>query len=178
MKQAISFLIIIFFTTSIVTAQYKVVPNMPFSTLNSTPGFVTINEVTYGLGLSGTTAPYSKHFFGFTSVNGYQVNKNFIFAGGTGLYLYESGVLIPLFLDFRFAFYVSRFTPYLFGDGGLLLNVSNFNNTKLFINPGIGVRYALSNNVGLNIGAGILSQVDGTVRESFLSLKGGLVYVF
>lgn len=178
MKRAISFIVIIFIATSIVTAQYKVVPNMPYSTLNTAPGFITINEATFGVGLSGTTAPFSKQFFGFTSVNGYQVNRNFIFAAGTGLSFYESGLLVPLFLDFRFSFYISRLTPYIFGDGGLLINVSDLNNTKLFINPGVGARYTLSRGIALNLGAGILSQVDGTVRESFLNLKFGLVYKF
>jgi len=151
---------------------------MPFSTLNSNPGFITINEVTYGLGLSGTTAPFSKQFFGFTSVNGYQVNRNFIFAAGTGLYFYESGLLVPLFLDIRFSFYINRLTPYVFGDGGLLIDVSDLNSTKLFINPGIGTRYTFTRNIAANFGAGIQSQVDGTVRESFLNLKLGIVYKF
>lgn len=176
MKQVISSLVIAFLATISVAAQYKVVPNMPFSTLNSEPGFITINEFTYGLGLAGKTAPYSKHFFGFTSTDGYQVNKNFIFAAGTGLSFYESGLLIPLFLDMRFSFYIGRFTPYIFGDGGLLLNPSDFNSTKLFINPGVGARYTLNRNVAFNLGAGILSQVDGTVRESFLNLKFGVIY--
>lgn len=178
MKRAISLIAILFFVALRVTAQYRVLPNMPFLTLNSTPGFITINEVTGGFGLGGTTAPYSKYFFGFTSVNGYQVNKNFIFGAGTGLCFYESGLLVPLFLDFRFAFNISRLTPYIFGDGGLLLNVSNFNSTKLFINPGVGARYTLGRKVALNLGAGILSQVDGTVRESFINLKLGMVYKF
>ena len=178
MKQTISVIVIIFLAASLANAQYKVVPNMPFSTLNSNPGFITINEVTYGLGLSGTTAPFSKNFFGFTSVNGYQVNRNFIFAAGTGLYFYESGLLVPLFLDIRFSFYINRLTPYVFGDGGLLINVSDLNSTKLFINPGIGARYTFSRNVAIDLGTGIHSQVDGTVRESFLNLKLGMVYKF
>ncbi len=174
----ISFIVIVFITTFIVTAQDKVVPNKPFSILNSAPGFITINEASGGFGLSGKTAAYSKGFFGFTSVNGYQVNKNFIFGAGAGLYFYESGLLVPLFLDFRFAFYISRLTPFFFGDAGLLMNVSDFNSTKVFINPGVGARYTLSRNVALNLGAGILSQADGTVRESFLNLKFGVVYKF
>jgi hypothetical protein len=106
------------------------------------------------------------------------VNRNFIFAAGTGFYFYESGLLVPLFLDIRFSFYINRLTPYVFGDGGLLINVSDLNSTKLFINPGIGARYTFSRNVAIDIGAGIHSQVDGTVRESFLNLKLGMVYKF
>ena len=48
----------------------------------------------------------------------------------------------------------------------------------MFINPGVGARYTLSRGIALNLGAGILSQVDGTVRESFLNLKLDLVYKF
>jgi hypothetical protein len=162
----------------IATAQEKVLPNRPFSLLNTSPGFITINEITYGSGLSGKTFPFSQHFIGFTSVNGYQINKNFIVAGGAGAYLYESGVLIPVFLDIRFYFNISRMTPYVFSDGGLLLNISDLNTTKLFINPGAGLRYAMSRSVALNLGAGILAQVDGTVRESFVNVKFGLVYKF
>jgi hypothetical protein len=178
MKQVIFIIFFTFLTAQIATAQYKVVPNRPYSTLNASPGFITINEITYGMGLSGMSFPYSKHFFGMTTVNGYQVNKNFIFAGGTGFYIYESGLLIPLFLDFRYSFYISTLTPYLFADGGLLINPSLLDNTKLFINPGIGARYTLSRKLAVNLGAGIHSQVDGTVRESFLNMKLGAVYKF
>ena len=60
MKQTISVIVILFLATSLTNTQNKVVPNMPFSTLNSNPGFITINEVTYGLVLNGTTSPFSK----------------------------------------------------------------------------------------------------------------------
>lgn len=178
MKVKFSLISFFLITTAVVTAQYKVLPNRPFTTLNSAPGFVTINEVNFGLGLSGMTYPFSKHFAGVTSVNGYQVNKNIFFGGGIGVYFYESGPLVPLFLDFRYSFNISSITPYVFGDGGLLLNFADLNTTKLFLNPGLGARYAVNRSVAINIGAGILAQVDGTVRESFLNLKAGIVYKF
>jgi hypothetical protein len=178
MKCKISFLLLLLLAPALANAQEKVLPNKPFSLLNTTPGFITINEVTSGLGLSGKTFPYSQYFIGFTSVNGYQINKNFIVALGAGAYFYESGMLIPVFLDMRFYFNIDRLTPYLFSDGGLLLNFSDLNTTKLFINPGMGARYALSRTTALTIGAGILAQVDGTVRESFGNLKFGIIYKF
>jgi hypothetical protein len=171
----ISFFLVL---TVIATAQYKVLPNRPFTTLNTAPGFVTINEATFGLGLSGMTYPFSKHFLGVTSVNGYQVNKNIFFGGGIGVYFYESGALVPLFLDFRYSFDISNITPYIFADGGLLINFADLNTTKLFLNPGIGARYAVNRSLALNLGAGVLAQVDGTVRESFFNLKFGVVYKF
>ncbi len=178
MKQTTLLIIILFCITSSAHSQYRVTPNKPFSTLSSSPGFVTINEITGGLGLKGKTSPYSKHFFGFTTIYGYQVNSNFFAGGGTGLSFYDAGLLVPLFLDFRFAFYNRQFTPYIFGDGGLLLNFSDLNTTKLFINPGGGVRYTIGRKLGANLGAGILSQVDGDNRASFLNIKMGVVYLF
>jgi hypothetical protein len=111
-------------------------------------------------------------------VNGYQVNKNIFFGGGIGVYFYESGALVPLFLDFRYSFNISNITPYIFADGGLLINFADLNTTKLFLNPGIGARYAVNRSLALNLGAGVLAQVDGTVRESFFNLKFGVVYKF
>jgi hypothetical protein len=178
MKCKISFIFLLLLAPVLSHAQEKVLPNRPFSILNTTPGFITINEVTYGLGLSGKTFPFSQYFIGFTSVNGYQITKNFIVAGGVGAYFYESGLLIPVFLDLRYYFNISRLTPYVYSDGGLLLNPSDLNTTKLFINPGAGARYAMNRSTALNLGVGILVQVDGTVRESFMNLKFGVVYKF
>lgn len=178
MKRLVFFIILVGCITLVTSAQSRVNPNKPYSTLDSNPGFITINELTGGTGLAGTTHQYSKYFAGFTSVNGYQISKNLLVGAGTGLYFYESGLLVPLFLDLRFAFNIAQLTPYLFGDGGFLLNFSDFYSTKLFINPGAGVRYALSRNAAINLGAGVMAQVDGTVRETFVNVKVGVVYKF
>ena len=178
MKRVISIIVIVVCAASMSTAQQRVIPNKPFVTLYSNPGFVTINEVTGGIGLAGTYGPFSKWFGGLTSVWGYQLNRNLIFGAGTGLYYFESGMLVPLFLDFRFAFDISKFTPYFFADGGLFLNISNFKNTNLFINPGVGARLALRYNMALNLGAGLLTRADGTIRESFINMKFGVIYMF
>ena len=178
MRRAVVIALLLVCFASVARGQYRVTPNKPFSTLRSTPGWVTILELTTGYGLKGQTYDYSKHFFGFTTVTGYQVNANFFAGGGTGLLFYDAGLLVPLFLDFRYAFYSGQITPYVFGDGGLLLNFSDLNTTKLFINPGVGARYTLTKNIGINAGAGIISQVDGKNRASFVNLKVGGVYVF
>jgi hypothetical protein len=178
MKRAVWIVIFFICLASTARGQYKVRPNKPFSTLNTNPGFVTINEITYGIGLHGKSRPYSKYFWGLTSVNGYQVNSNFFAGAGLGLTFYDGGLLVPLFLDFRLAFHFYQFSPYIFGDGGLLLNFADLNTTKLFINPGVGVRYSLSRKLAVNAGAGLLSQVDGDYRASFINLKVGAVYVF
>ena len=87
---------------------------------HSRPGFIQINELTGGIGLGETGPAYSKGFFGFTTVNGYQTDYNFIAALGTGLSFYNGGMLVPLFLDFRYEFNLDQFQPQIFVDGGLL----------------------------------------------------------
>ena len=178
MKRATFILVLIICAFSFASAQDMVLPNKPFTTLNSNPGYITIDEFTTGFGLGVTDVPYSKGFWGFTTLHGYQVNKSFIAAAGTGIYFYGSDILIPLFLDFRYNIRISNITPYVFADGGLLLNPSDFNGgTKLFINPGAGARYTFSKKIAVNLGAGLLIQ-SGLSRDSFINIKMGMVYKF
>ena len=173
MKHLIFVLIIFTLTISIVSAQDLVNPDNPPLKLSETRGYITINEFTTGFGFRDISPPYAKSFVGITTIHGYQVNKNFVLGGGTGALFYNSGTLIPLFLDFRFSFHTGTFTPYLFGDGGMLFNTNSI--LKLLINPGAGIRYAISRNVALNLGAGVWVQTDET-RDSFVNFKLGVVY--
>ena len=158
--------------------QDRMLPFKPEGLLNTSPGFISINELTTGIGLGNTDVPFSKRFFGFTTVNGYQINKSFAAALGTGLSFYNDGLLVPLFIDFRYRFNIDLFTPYVFADGGFLLNFSDFKGTTLFINPGIGVRYSISRNLAANLGSGLLLQSGETGRNSFINLKTGVTYKF
>ena len=179
MKRKLSVILLIICTVTIISAQDIVTPNRPVSMLSGDPGFITINELHFGIGLGMTNVPYSKSFFGFTTINGYQINKNFVVAGGTGLSFYNGGMLVPLFLDFRFRFNVSQFTPYIFGDGGFLLKLSNINSTKLFINPGLGIRYSFTRNWAANLGGGFLIQTGTAgIRDTFINIKAGVTYKF
>ena len=178
MKRKLSIIILIISTVTVISAQDMVDPNRPGTLLNNNHGFITINELHFGIGLGTTNVPYSKSFFGFTTINGYQINKNFVAAAGTGLSFYNGGMLVPLFLDFRFRFNISQFTPYFFGDGGFLLNPSDLNSTKLFINPGLGIRYSFSKNLAANLGGGFLIQTGGVTRDTFINIKMGVTYKF
>lgn len=178
MKRTIILLISIICVGVAVSAQTTNFPLRPASSIRSNPGFITINELTAGFGLGVTDVPYSKYFFGFTTVNGYQINRNFIVAGGTGLSVYNGGVLVPLFLDVRYMFLVDQFTPYLFGDAGLLLNFADFmDGTKGFLNGGAGVKYHFPGRLEILLGAGLLVQW-GTARDAFVNLKAGVSYKF
>ena len=178
MKRAVSIIVFFICLAMAANAQYRVTPNKPYSILKSNPGFVSLNEVTAGIGLITNSTPDSEYFAGFTSVFGYQFNSNFMAGAGAGLSFYDTNLLVPLFLDFRYSFMQRQLSPYIYADGGLLLKFSNLDETKLFINPGAGARYSFGRNFAANGSIGILSQVDGDNRASFLTVKGGLVYVF
>jgi hypothetical protein len=175
-------IILLIVLVSIGTAAHSqlIRPNRPSLTIDASPGFITINEVNAGFGISGTTVPYSQSFFGVTSVNGYQVNDVFMVGGGTGLLFFNDGLLIPLYVDMRVRIKVDDLTPFLSGSGGLLLNPSDFDSgSRMFINPAAGARLSMSRKLGLSASAGLWMQMgSGIGRASFVNLKVGMVYKF
>jgi hypothetical protein len=145
--------------------------------LDPRKGFITINELTYAFGLSETTEKYANSYLGFNTINGYQINKSFVAAGGTGIFIYNEGKIIPLFLDFQYRFYTTRkITSYAYADGGFLFNVTDHSEaTKLFVNPGIGMRHDFSRDLGGNLGFGMMIQ-QGSYRSSFVNIKLGITF--
>jgi len=114
--------------------------------------------------------------FGFTTIHGYQMNKNFLLAGGAGALFYNGGMLIPLLMDFRYNIRISSFTPYAYSDGGVLINPSDpVEGSKIFINGGGGVRYSFSRKLAAAASVGYWVQ-NGLSRDSFVVVKAGLTY--
>jgi hypothetical protein len=172
LKRFILFLVISA-NASGVFAQHLVIPNKPYANLGSSPGYITINEFTAGIGFKEASVPFSKSFFGFNTIHGYQISRNFVVGAGTGISIYNGGAMIPFFIDFRFYYSIHSLTPFFSGDGGLLFNPSG--NEKLFINPGAGIRYALNKNMCITLGSGFFLQVAETLN-SFVNFKIGLTF--
>jgi len=175
MRSLIIIIAVLAVVNASVAAQDRVIPNKPYSSMNSGPGYITFNEATIGIGLGDVSVPYSKSFFGFNTIHGYQVNRYFVISAGTGVSFYNGGTMIPVFLDLRYRIHIDHFTPYLFGDGGLLLGAGGSGESKMFLNPGAGIRYALSNKFALNLGAGLFVQT-GETMDSFVNIKLGITY--
>ena len=175
-KSSLVFVILIISAIS-TYGQFRVSPNRPYVLLSSQPGYITINELSFGFGLSDKAVPFSDFYYGVTSVHGYQLDESFALGGGIGLSKYGDGVLIPLFVDLRYRFNISTLTFYLFGDGGFMLDPSDFNGgTMLFVNAGPGVRMALSPQFAVNLSPAILIQMGPSNRSSFLNIKLGATY--
>jgi hypothetical protein len=177
MKRSIIFVLLIIVSVSVGFAQERTSSESPLKSLSPESGYIMINELTGGFGLGDKDVPYAKGFFGFTTIHGYQVNKAFVVAGGTGINFYNEGTLVPLFLDLRYRAIVSQWSLYIFGDGGVMLDFSENKDFRLFINPGVGGSYTISQKVAINLGAGLLTQF-GDIRDSFINLKMGMVYKF
>ena len=176
MKLTISVLVLFALTCTALNAQTTPTLIHPSSTFDDSQGYITINELTAGIGLSAVNAPYAHKYFGFTTIHGYQTSQRVIIALGTGVLFYDGGKLLPLFADFRYMFLNNtRLAPYLIGDGGVLLKISGeATNSKLFINPGAGIRYDLSSNFAANFGIGLFVQKDNNMRSSFINFRLGV----
>ncbi len=174
------FILSIFALLTISASAQLVRGNRPYSSISSREGYITINEFNYGIGLGGHTTPFSEQFIGFTSVHAYQVNEIFLVGGGTGVLIYNDGLMIPLFIDMRIRFPFNEFTPYVSGGGGMLINPSDINtNSRMFINPAAGIRYTLSNKMAFTFSGGLWIQMGANVsRASFINIKTGIVYKF
>jgi hypothetical protein len=173
MKKVLPVIIIFIMTISPVRAQYLADPNKPYTYLNTTPGYITINDVTFGFPSGNGTSPYSGSFFGFTTIHGYQMNRYFIAGAGAGASFYQNGTQVPVFLHIRYSFILQAISPVLLADGGFLFGTQA--QAVLFINPGLGIRYSLNQNFGINFATGVYLFSDPS-RQSLVNLRLGLTF--
>lgn len=139
-------------------------------------GFTNITELGGGIGLGDVSAPYSHHFYSISTVNGYVINKHFTSGIGIGINVYNGGIMAPLYLDFRYNFSKRKFTPFIYADGGMLLDFDDFKEPGLFINPGVGILRKVSEKLAINLSAGLFVQRAPLLKSSFINFKLGLVY--
>ena len=148
-------------------------------------GYLNINELTAGYGLGSIETPYSKYFYGFTTIHGYEFNiapfniKSGLFVGaGTGMLFYDEGAMFPLLADMRYTITRRKISPFVFGNGGLLVNIDDIRNqSMLSIKGGAGARIRLSEKLNLSIGTGLTMQLHrDDLRDTFLNLKAGVTF--
>ncbi len=179
MKKA--FIISIILITTVCASAQLVKQRRPSrSPYRKTGYIVTLNEFTFGAGMASQETPYSKSFFGVTTLLGYQANKTVMVGAGTGLLFYNDGLLIPVYADIRVNLMQDIIIPYLSGSGGILLNPSDFDaGIRTFINPFAGLMYPFKRNYAVNVGVGAFIQMaPNTSRANFVNLKAGVTYKF
>jgi len=178
MRKLYLFILMAVLSTTVVNGQYSAVSADPSFRYEASPGFINITEVNYAFGLEDTASVNSRYYYGVTNIFGYQIDRNFSGGIGVGYLHYDGGDLFPLFLEYRYNMYMKRFTPYFYGDGGALFSPQNLTGeSKIFINPGIGVSRAISEKYEINLSAGYMIQSRSTLtRVTFINFKAGISF--
>lgn len=141
------------------------------------PGMVNITEIGYAFGLADTQTPYSKWAFSLTNITGYQFMRNLKAGIGYGIQKHNEGFLIPLFIDTRVNLSGRYLVPFASAAGGVAMSTEDFENeSRIFVNPAVGVRYVLRRKMALNFSAGLLIQEGGANRTSFINLRLGVEF--
>ena len=148
-------------------------------------GYVNINELTVGYGLGSRDVEYSNYFYGLTTVHGYEFNiepfnieSNLSLCAGTGMLFYGDGAMFPVMADIRYAINLRKLSPFVFGNGGLLLNIDDIHDASMiYINGGLGTKIRLGNKLNLSVGTGLFMQFGHLdKRDTFANLKAGVTY--
>jgi len=148
-------------------------------------GYLNINELTAGYGLGNTEIPYSKYFYGFTTIHGYEFNispfdiKSDLFVGaGAGMLFYDDGAMFPLLADLRYTIIRKKISPFVFGNGGLLISMDGIRDrSMLSVNGGAGTRIRISDKLNVCIGTGLSIQFHRDEgRDAFIHLRAGVSF--
>ena len=139
------------------------------------PGFVSITEVTGAVGLADTQSELSRYYYGITTIAGYQFTRNIKAGAGAGIHFHNDGNLYPLFLDIRFSFNANEVVPFFAGTGGIMLDFNQLDETRVFINPSVGLRYVAANRKAVTFSTGVMVTTGGPLaRKSFINFRLGL----
>ncbi len=148
-------------------------------------GFYNLTEIHYGFGVKLIDRPYSHHFIGISTVNGWRFGSGLALGLGVGYNKYNEGYGLPIFGDIRYYMGKQRVKFFLMGSGGFMMNFNDFQNeSRVFANPGGGIIVPLAKSTHLSFSAGWLTQFDGTYfthegdgyRDSFITMKLGLMF--
>jgi hypothetical protein len=164
--------------TSLSYSQHSIRQINPSYRYVANPGFVNITEINGATGLGDVTFKNSKYYFGISNIFGYQINRNIIGGAGIGCYFYDSGQLIPLFLETRYNIYLKRVAPYFYNDCGAMVDLVELRGgSKIFINPGVGISRSLSSKFEANFAVGLMVQMGINVPStSFINFKLGILF--
>ena len=135
-------------------------------------GYFNNTDLGGAFGLGIIDVPYSRYFYSLNTINGYVINKRFLTGVGLGINSYNGGWMTPLYLDFRYKFRETGYTPYLFADGGFLIIFDDITEPGFFLNPGLGIQKKIHNRFTLNLGTGLFIQRT-PVKASFINFKLG-----
>ena len=142
-------------------------------------GYYNLTELNYGFGLKLKNIPFSDHFAGITTVNGWRFGGGLAVGVGVGYLKYDGGWMLPVYGDIRYYMGKQRVKFFVMAAGGLLANTGDFKDvSNLFANPGAGLTVPLAKNMQLSFTTGLFTQYqfDFSQRDSFINMKLGLLF--
>lgn len=141
------------------------------------PHFVHTPELTVGFGLGSTEPDYTGSITGITYILGYAFTDRLTGGAGSGVYFYNGGSMVPVFLDFRYRLGGNNYKPFLAAKSGVLLFLADIYSSGAFINPSIGIDRKLTDKLALHLTAGPLVQhAPEKYRSSFIVLRAGVTF--
>ncbi len=177
MKTKLILFLLLVSVTATQAQSVRRIAKTPRVTYDWKPGFVNITELAGGQGLSATVFPYSKYYFGITTVNGYQFTRNMKAGIGVGIHMHNEASLFPVFIDARYSFNAQNWVPFVAAAGGLALNFKDLESrTWMFLNPSVGIRYVAAKRTAVTFSAGLMSMTGEGTRHSFVSFKAGMEF--
>lgn len=107
-----------------------------------------------------------------STTQGYQVNNHFFTGVGAGIHYNTGGgsFMLPMFINLKGYLLPSEVTPYVDFRGGYTMILSQLVDEDIaggiYISPAIGVRYLVSDKIGITASVGFVYQ---QIRDTFLS---------
>ncbi len=126
-------------------------------------GFASFSEIGYGIGLYNPSFQpfYETHltgnYLGFKSVNGYQFNEYFVLGIGLEYNDYKEVQAFPVTIDARFCLINQKSSPVFIWNMGYTFGMKG-EKCGFIINPQIGFKTNISNNVAYIINVGFRFQ--------------------
>lgn len=119
-------------------------------------GYRGFADFSYTLGVGDWGKKHDR--IGIMTSHGYQIAPQFFAGVGVGFNYYYNGYdelcSLPVFAHFRSDILPQEITPYV----DLRVGYSFIDVEGVYVNPSVGCRFELSDNIGLNIGVGYTMQ--------------------
>lgn len=150
----------------------------PYSAISG--GYYNLTEVQYGFGLGLIDVPFSHHYAGISTVNGYRFGGGLALGVGVGYNRYNDGYAVPLYADVRYFMGKQRIKFFVAVPGGFFVNFDNFEDySRVFGNPSLGLIVPIAKSLHLSFSAGLLTQYTISKphnRDSYANMRLGILF--
>jgi hypothetical protein len=138
-------------------------------------GYINITQLNGAYGLYQRDIPNSHYFYGISMMNGYVINRRWITGVGVAVSKFNTDLLVPVYLGFRYNFQETGLIPYFSFNGGLEFNFDDIAQPFLFVSPGLGLYKSISDKFAVDFGTDLYIHRD-VEKSSFINFRIGLAY--